>query len=50
LDGIGRFVVQDRAAASCAQADGGRKYQRKHGAGRKPMPARQIFSAIVDVP
>ncbi len=27
----------------------GRKYQRKAGAGRKPMPARQIFSAIVYV-
>ena len=27
----------------------GRKYQRKPGAGRKPMPARQIFSAIVYV-
>src|SRR5450631_771607 len=28
---------------------GGRKYQRKAGAGRKPMPARQVFSAIVYV-
>ena len=28
---------------------GGRKYQRKPGAGRKPMPARQVFSAIVYV-
>ena len=27
----------------------GRKYQRKAGAGRKPMPARQVFSAIVYV-
>ncbi len=27
----------------------GRKYQRKPGAGRKPLPARQIFSAIVYV-
>jgi transposase len=27
----------------------GRKYQRKPGAGRKPMPARQVFSAIVYV-
>lgn len=27
----------------------GRSYQRKSGAGRKPMPARQIFSAIVYV-
>jgi transposase len=27
----------------------GRKYQRKPGAGRKPMPARQIVSAIVYV-
>jgi transposase len=27
----------------------GRKYQRKPGAGRKPMSARQIFSAIVYV-
>jgi transposase len=26
-----------------------RKYQRKPGAGRKPMPARQVFSAIVYV-
>lgn len=31
------------------QRVGGRKYQRKPGAGRKPMPARQIFSAIVYV-
>ncbi len=29
--------------------DGGRKYQRKAGAGRKPIPARQVFSAIVYV-
>jgi len=29
--------------------EGGRKYQRKAGAGRKPMPARQVFSAIVYV-
>ena len=28
---------------------GGRKYRRKPGAGRKPMPARQVFSAIVYV-
>lgn len=27
----------------------GRKYQRKPGAGRKPMAARQVFSAIVYV-
>jgi len=27
----------------------GRRYQRQPGAGRKPMPARQIFSAIVYV-
>ena len=27
----------------------GRTYQRKPGAGRKPMPARQLFSAIVYV-
>lgn len=27
----------------------GRKYQRKPGAGRKPMPAQQVFSAIVYV-
>src|SRR5271170_3992990 len=27
----------------------GRTYQRKPGAGRKPLPARQIFSAIVYV-
>ena len=27
----------------------GRKYQRKAGGGRKPMPARQVFSAIVYV-
>jgi transposase len=27
----------------------GRKYQRKPGGGRKPMPARQVFSAIVYV-
>lgn len=27
----------------------GRKYQRKPGAGRKPIPARQVFSAIVYV-
>ncbi len=27
----------------------GQKYQRKAGAGRKPMPARQVFSAIVYV-
>src|ERR1700731_4928470 len=27
----------------------GRKYQRKAGAGRKPMPARQVFSAIIYV-
>ena len=27
----------------------GRQYQRKAGAGRKPMPARQVFSAIVYV-
>jgi len=26
-----------------------RKYQRKPGAGRKPMPARQVFAAIVYV-
>jgi transposase len=31
------------------QREGERKYQRKPGAGRKPMPARQIFSAIVYV-
>lgn len=29
--------------------EAGRKYRRKLGAGRKPMPARQIFSAIVYV-
>ena len=29
--------------------DESRKYARKAGAGRKPMPARQIFSAIVYV-
>jgi len=29
--------------------EGGRTYQRKAGAGRKPMPARQVFSAIVYV-
>src|ERR1700676_1591776 len=28
---------------------GGRKSQRKPGAGRKPMPARQVFAAIVYV-
>jgi transposase len=28
---------------------GERKYQRRPGAGRKPMPARQVFSAIVYV-
>jgi len=27
----------------------GRKYQRKPGAGRRPLPARQVFSAIVYV-
>lgn len=27
----------------------GRKYERKAGAGRKPMPSRQIFSAIMYV-
>lgn len=27
----------------------GRSYQRKPGAGRKPMPAKQVFSAIVYV-
>lgn len=27
----------------------GRKYRRKPGGGRKPMPARQVFSAIVYV-
>ena len=27
----------------------GRQYQRKAGAGRRPMPARQVFSAIVYV-
>src|SRR5208283_917624 len=27
----------------------GRRYQRKPGAGRKPMPARQVFSAVVYV-
>src|SRR5260370_22640917 len=27
----------------------GRKYQRKPGAGRKSMPARQVFAAIVYV-
>jgi transposase len=27
----------------------GRKYQREPGAGRKPMPARQVFAAIVYV-
>ncbi len=27
----------------------GRQYRRKPGAGRKPMPARQVFSAIVYV-
>jgi len=31
------------------QRDGNRSYLRKPGAGRKPMPARQIFSAIVYV-
>ena len=29
--------------------DPGRKYQRKAGAGRKPMSSRQVFSAIVYV-
>lgn len=29
--------------------EGGRKYQRKPGAGRKPMAARQVFAAIVYV-
>lgn len=27
----------------------GRKYERRPGAGRKPIPARQVFSAIVFV-
>ena len=31
------------------QREADRKYQRKMGAGRKPMPARQVFSAIVYV-
>ena len=31
------------------QRAGDRTYQRKPGAGRKPLPARQIFSAIVYV-
>ena len=31
------------------QREQGRKYQRKPGAGRKPMPARQVFAAIVYV-
>ena len=31
------------------QRDEGREYQRKPGAGRKPMPARQVFAAIVYV-
>lgn len=31
------------------QRDANRSYLRKPGAGRKPMPARQIFSAIVYV-
>ena len=29
--------------------EAGRKYQRRAGAGRKPMSARQVFSAIVYV-
>ena len=31
------------------QREQGRRYQRKPGAGRKPMAARQVFSAIVYV-
>jgi transposase len=31
------------------QREAGREYRRKPGAGRKPMPARQVFSAIVYV-
>ena len=31
------------------QREGSRKYQRKPGAGRQPMPARQAFSAMVYV-
>jgi transposase len=31
------------------EREAGRKYQRKAGAGRKPMPYRQVFSAIVYV-
>lgn len=31
------------------QRDADRKYRRKAGGGRKPMPARQVFSAIVYV-
>jgi transposase len=31
------------------QRETGRKYQRKAGAGRKPMSSRQVFSAIVYV-
>jgi transposase len=31
------------------QREADRKYRRKAGAGRKPMPARQVFSAIVYV-
>ena len=31
------------------QREKSREYQRKPGAGRKPMPARQVFSAIVYV-
>jgi transposase len=31
------------------QREADRKYRRKAGAGRKPMPTRQVFSAIVYV-
>jgi len=31
------------------QREPGRRYRRQPGAGRKPMPARQVFSAIVYV-
>ena len=44
-----RFWVKVEPLIPVVERPSGRQYRRRPGAGRKPMPARQVFSAIVYV-
>ncbi|MGD0228335.1 MAG: IS5/IS1182 family transposase, partial [Terriglobia bacterium] len=43
------FWVKVEPLIPLRQRSAKRKYRRRPGGGRKPMPARQVFSAIVYV-